>query len=51
MLIRQILVDYARAPAIAKRDGGIRVDLENVNAVPGIAIEGDETSPLSIAPR
>jgi RNA polymerase sigma factor (TIGR02999 family) len=29
-LMRQILVEYARSRAAAKRDGGIRLDLENI---------------------
>ena len=37
-LMRQILVDYARARAASKRDGGCRITLENVEAVP---VDGD----------
>jgi len=37
-LMRQILVDYARGRAASKRDGGLRITLENVDAVP---INGD----------
>lgn len=42
-LMRQILVDYARSREAAKRDGGFRIDLDDLNAVGGnvIAIETD----------
>jgi len=35
--MRQILVDYARTRAASKRDGGIRIDLENVE----VPVKGD----------
>jgi RNA polymerase sigma factor (TIGR02999 family) len=34
-LMRQILVDYARGRAAAKRDGGCRVELDNLEGLPG----------------
>jgi RNA polymerase sigma factor (TIGR02999 family) len=37
-LIRQILVDYARERGAAKRDGGLRVPVEHLEALP---ITGD----------
>jgi RNA polymerase sigma factor (TIGR02999 family) len=37
-LIRQILVDYARERRAAKRDGGLRVDIEHLDA---LAVSGD----------
>jgi RNA polymerase sigma-70 factor, ECF subfamily len=37
-LMRQILVDYARARAASKRDGGCRIALENVDVMP---VRGD----------
>jgi RNA polymerase sigma factor (TIGR02999 family) len=36
-LIRQILVDYARDRSAAKRDGGCRVAIEHLDAVPVLA--------------
>jgi len=36
--MRQILVDYARTRTASKRDGGVRIDLENVEAMP---VNGD----------
>jgi len=33
-LMRRILVDYARTRGAAKRDGGFRIDLETLDAVP-----------------
>jgi RNA polymerase sigma factor (TIGR02999 family) len=36
-LIRQILVDYARERSAAKRDGGCRVAVEQLDAVPVLA--------------
>jgi RNA polymerase sigma factor (TIGR02999 family) len=33
-LMRQILVDYARGRAASKRDGGVRITLEDVDAMP-----------------
>lgn len=36
-LIRQILVDYARERSAAKRDGGCRVAMEQLEAVPVLA--------------
>jgi len=36
--MRQILVDYARIRAASKRDGGIRIDLDNVETLP---VNGD----------
>lgn len=32
--MRRILVDYARTRGAVKRDGGFRIDLENLDAVP-----------------
>lgn len=37
-LMREILVDYARGRGAAKRDGGCRITLDNVDAVP---VDGD----------
>jgi RNA polymerase sigma factor (TIGR02999 family) len=37
-LMRQILVDYARGRGASKRDGGCRITLENVEAIP---VHGD----------
>jgi RNA polymerase sigma factor (TIGR02999 family) len=37
-LMRQILVDYARSRGATKRDGGCRISLENVEAIP---VNGD----------
>jgi RNA polymerase sigma factor (TIGR02999 family) len=37
-LIRQILVDYARERRAAKRDGGLRIDVEHLDA---LAVSGD----------
>jgi RNA polymerase sigma factor (TIGR02999 family) len=45
-LMRQILVDYARSRATAKRDGGCRIELDNLEDLPGkgdgdlIALDG-----------
>jgi RNA polymerase sigma factor (TIGR02999 family) len=36
--MRQVLVDYARSRDASKRDGGIRIDLEHVEAMP---VNGD----------